>query len=516
MTTSLGGLLVLNPDVIVMPVAELPDDTKSQIDHDPGDYALSRPQARTGSKVIDADAASLVSRFTQPRTLTEAVILFARERELDPMTVLEGAHTLVRGLVEGGFLLRSDVTDTARTPTPHDPVYPVGTRLLGAAVLRTLAVLEDTELAVLDRDGSTSVLKTDSSECGDEPNRRRRRDGRAAEARSGLSRPPRGHHGTATAGHRKPQRPRVHRDGADSWRGRGHRGGRITRGRDRFRTSRSPDARASHRPRLRQPAPAGSPAWRCPSEERPRRVHRSGSSRGLRSRLEAVSERVASRCDRAWRDSLLLRAGARARINGASDPACIRAGRAVCRGGTPLVSRHRQLLPALQTGTRCDARRHRKRCIADVCRVRRGAVAGARSRTRTCVGERAWTALSLDGCAGRGARRNGHPTPGRQSREVSCEPLTTRRDHGSGVVGRNMVERHPDSRTRRVNHVRRRRHSHRNASRRPASRRRDRLGTERSRGRSAPRARAVATTDSTTPRFRSHRTWSGAPRRSMR
>ncbi len=161
MTTSLGGLLVLNPDVIVMPVAELSDDTRSQIDHDPGDYALSRPQARTGSKVIDADAASLVSRFSQPRSLTEAVILFARERELDPMTVLESAHTLVRGLVEGGFLLRSDVTDATRAQTPHDPVYPAGTRLIGAVVLRTLAVLEDTELAVLERDGSTSVLKID-------------------------------------------------------------------------------------------------------------------------------------------------------------------------------------------------------------------------------------------------------------------------------------------------------------------------------------------------------------------
>jgi len=168
-TNSLAGLLVLNPDVIVVPVDELPDDTKSQIDHDPGDYALSRPQARTGSKVIDADAAALVSRFSQPRSVSEAVILFARERELDPMAVLEGAHALVRTLVDGGFLLRSDAVDDARRHTAQGPLYPVGTPLLGGTVQRTLAVLEDTELAVLGRDGAASVVKIDRTAVGVDP-----------------------------------------------------------------------------------------------------------------------------------------------------------------------------------------------------------------------------------------------------------------------------------------------------------------------------------------------------------
>lgn len=166
-STSMRGLLVLNPDVLVVPVADLPEETRSQIEYDPGDYALSRPQARTGSKIIDADAAALVSRFAEPRTLTDAVILFARERELDPVGVLETAHAFVRGLVDAGFLVSAGgAQDTTGEPA-HGPRYPAGALLLGGTVQRTLAVLEDTEITVLARDGEISVLKIDRTSRDD-------------------------------------------------------------------------------------------------------------------------------------------------------------------------------------------------------------------------------------------------------------------------------------------------------------------------------------------------------------
>jgi eukaryotic-like serine/threonine-protein kinase len=156
-TSRLGGLLVLNTDVILVPVADLPDETRAQIDHDPGDFALSRPQARTGSKVVDADAAALVSRFNEPRTIAEAVILFARERQLEPTSVLEGAHAFIRGLVDGGFLVSPDA---AGASGGHTARFPPGSAILGGTVVRTLAVLEDTELAVLARAGTPPrVLK---------------------------------------------------------------------------------------------------------------------------------------------------------------------------------------------------------------------------------------------------------------------------------------------------------------------------------------------------------------------
>ena len=157
-TTRLGGVLVLNPDVLLVPVEALPDETRAQIACDPGDFALSRPQARTGSKVVDADAAALLRQFSAPRSVAEAVILFARSRALDPGEVLEGAHAFLRGLVDAGFLVSG--SDGAAPPVdPHGPSYPPGTTVAGAEVVRTLAVLDDTEIVLVRRDGESRVLK---------------------------------------------------------------------------------------------------------------------------------------------------------------------------------------------------------------------------------------------------------------------------------------------------------------------------------------------------------------------
>lgn len=159
MTTRLAGLLVLNADVLLVPVEALPDDTRAQIECAAGDFALSRPQARTGSKVVDADAAALLTQFTAPRSVSEAVILFARERELDPGDVLEGAHGFLRGLVDAGFLVAGD--DAGAAPRdPHGPQLAAGVTVAGAVVLRTLAVLDDTEIALVQREGEEPrVLK---------------------------------------------------------------------------------------------------------------------------------------------------------------------------------------------------------------------------------------------------------------------------------------------------------------------------------------------------------------------
>lgn len=157
-TTRLGGVLVLNPDVLLVPVEALPDDTRAQIACDPGDFALSRPQARTGSKVVDADAAALLRQFSAPRSVAEAVILFARSRALDPGEVLDGAHAFLRGLVDAGFLVAGG--DGAAPPVdPHGPSYPPGAAVAGAEVVRTLAVLDDTEIVLVRRDGEARVLK---------------------------------------------------------------------------------------------------------------------------------------------------------------------------------------------------------------------------------------------------------------------------------------------------------------------------------------------------------------------
>ncbi|MET0555439.1 MAG: lanthionine synthetase LanC family protein [Vicinamibacteria bacterium] len=152
--TSLAGPLALNADVLLIPVAELPEESRGQIDCSPGDVAVSRLQGRSGSKIVDADAARLLERFREPRSIVEAVILYAREKQVEPDQVLEDAFPMLRSLVDGGFLSaaggeRSTTAAGARA----------GSALLGGTVVRALQVLDDTEVHVLARDERRSVVK---------------------------------------------------------------------------------------------------------------------------------------------------------------------------------------------------------------------------------------------------------------------------------------------------------------------------------------------------------------------
>lgn len=155
----LAAPFILNEGVMIIPVGDLPDESRSQIDCAPDDFAVSRLQARAGSKIIDADSANLLGRFQQQRTIVEAVILFAREKSLNPDTVLEGAYPFFRNMIDGGFLVPLNHGTDAQKSKPGTGQIAPGSQVLGASVVRTLHVVEDTEVYLLSRQDGFSVLK---------------------------------------------------------------------------------------------------------------------------------------------------------------------------------------------------------------------------------------------------------------------------------------------------------------------------------------------------------------------
>ena len=159
MAPNLSGVFSLNEGVLIIPVSDLPEEARAPLECDPGDFAVSRLQSRTGSKVVDRDAADLLSRFRDPRTIVEAVILFARKKQLDPGKVLEGAYPFLRDMIGAGFLVSSDKGVDGADGAQNPGQISVGTRVMGALVLRTIHVLEDTEVYLLSNRGEFSVLK---------------------------------------------------------------------------------------------------------------------------------------------------------------------------------------------------------------------------------------------------------------------------------------------------------------------------------------------------------------------
>jgi eukaryotic-like serine/threonine-protein kinase len=134
--------LVLPPDVMLLPVAELSEDVRRQLTWEEGDYAITRPRSRTPSRIVDAGAADLLGQFREPVTIVEAVIRFSRERSLDPETTLEEAYPLLERLLASGFLVSEGSDDAGAISESLQP----GEEIAGFEILECVQGLEDTEL----------------------------------------------------------------------------------------------------------------------------------------------------------------------------------------------------------------------------------------------------------------------------------------------------------------------------------------------------------------------------------
>jgi serine/threonine-protein kinase len=134
--------LILPRDVILLPVADLPEETRARFSHEEGDWAITHPRSRTPSRVLDAPSAALVEQFREPRTIVEAVIRFSRGRGIDPETTLEEAYPLLQRLLASGFLVEESAVEAEGIKPSLRP----GEEVAGFTVVECVQGLEDTEL----------------------------------------------------------------------------------------------------------------------------------------------------------------------------------------------------------------------------------------------------------------------------------------------------------------------------------------------------------------------------------
>jgi serine/threonine-protein kinase len=147
--------LVLSPDVVLLPVADLEEDVRGRFAHEDGDIAITHPRARTPSRVLDARSAELLAEFRAPRTIVEAVINYSRAHEADPETTLEEAYPLLQGLLDAGFLVAEGEPDAAGIL----PSLRAGAVVAGFRVRECVRGLEDTELYLIQGPDGPAALK---------------------------------------------------------------------------------------------------------------------------------------------------------------------------------------------------------------------------------------------------------------------------------------------------------------------------------------------------------------------
>jgi serine/threonine protein kinase len=155
--------LVLPADVLLVPVRDLPESVRQQVVAEEGDYALTRPNSRSPSRIVDAQSVELLKEFQKPVTIVQAIIRYSREKKTDPKQALEEAFPMLERLAHARLLVPADSEEASQI----QPSLEVGARFVETEVLRCLQALEDTELyQVKTSDGQRGALKILRSNAG--------------------------------------------------------------------------------------------------------------------------------------------------------------------------------------------------------------------------------------------------------------------------------------------------------------------------------------------------------------
>ncbi len=146
---------ILPADVLLIPVRDLDAEVRRRIDCSDSDYAITRPRTRAPSKIVNVDAAALLQEFRTPKTIAQAVAEFARSRGLDAEQALAEAHPLLEEVARAELLAPAE---SAASKTIAPALAP-GDSFAGGEVVRYLQILEDTQLYLVQREGSFAALK---------------------------------------------------------------------------------------------------------------------------------------------------------------------------------------------------------------------------------------------------------------------------------------------------------------------------------------------------------------------
>jgi len=148
--------LVLPADTIVVPVKELSEEVRRQVQAEDNDYAVTRPHSRTPSRIVDIDSAELLREFRSPTTVVQAVLRFSKARKADPEQTLEDAFPMIERLVRARLLVEADSEEARRIR----PLFEAGAKFAGSEILSCIQALEDTDLYRVKTAGDeTAALK---------------------------------------------------------------------------------------------------------------------------------------------------------------------------------------------------------------------------------------------------------------------------------------------------------------------------------------------------------------------
>ena len=148
-------VLVLPAGVLVERVDALEPKFAERVEHDHGDFVLSRWIART-ILVVDSDGLLVLKQFTSPKTVVEAIIDASKGTHADPEVLLAEALPLIVRARRLRLLLLADSTQAGEI----DPTLVQGEHFRGYRTVACVHLFEDVEVyRVTDMSGRYLALK---------------------------------------------------------------------------------------------------------------------------------------------------------------------------------------------------------------------------------------------------------------------------------------------------------------------------------------------------------------------
>jgi hypothetical protein len=133
---------VLPKGIIITPVEELPAKLREQVEARDGDFAISRPQSRTPSRILDPQSAALLREFETPKTIGQAVAYYSHTVGSDPDRTLEDALPMLTQVIAWRLLVPPESPDAEEI----QPSLQAGALVAGCEVLQCFQALEDSEV----------------------------------------------------------------------------------------------------------------------------------------------------------------------------------------------------------------------------------------------------------------------------------------------------------------------------------------------------------------------------------
>lgn len=147
---------IMPADVVLLPVADLPESIREKVTYKDGDIAITRPHVRTPSKIVDAQAAELLKEFQTAKTIVQAILNYSDGKETDPHQALEEALPLLKNFIESRLLVSPDSPDAESISA----TLSMGEKFDEFEIRQPVQILEDTELyQARTADGSDVALK---------------------------------------------------------------------------------------------------------------------------------------------------------------------------------------------------------------------------------------------------------------------------------------------------------------------------------------------------------------------